>query len=181
MAIHVPAMVVVGALKAIQNQSNNQQNMALSAEQTKRDLIALKRFEMEVSAADARHAREVDALDRHRDRQLVAFQRLADLSQQNAEAKIEAYLSVFRDVREVLRDQQKTYSEELQQVTQASFTADAEGYVLINKRKSEIDKELAAIRTAITENAAAAYAKIEAVFPEIPAEHRPALEDLRDV
>ena len=173
--------MVVSALKAIQNQSANQQNRALSAEQTKRDLIALKRFEMEVSAADARHEREVDALDRHRDRQLVAFQRLADLSQQNAEAKIEAYLSVFQDVRDVLRDQQRMYSEELQQVTQASFSATPEGNVLINKRKAEIDKELAAIRTAITENAKAAYAKIEAVFPEIPAEHRPVLEDLRDV
>lgn len=191
MAVHVPAMVVVGALKAVQNQANNQQERSMASMQLKRDTLALRRLEMELDSADERHARslraadrqherELAAEDRQRDRQLAAFRRLTDLSEKTAKMKVEAYLEIFRDVRDVLRDQQQIYGDELREITKMSFSASSEGNVLINKRKAEIDKELQGIRTAITENAKAAYTVISTVYPELPKKARSALENLTD-
>ncbi|WFE92642.1 hypothetical protein K1718_27470 (plasmid) [Roseibium porphyridii] len=163
MAVHVPAMVVVGALRAIQQQSNNRQ---LAQQQS----IEMMRLKM-----------EIDAQDRQRERQAQLLSKLVDVAQDMHNKKIDAVMEIFRGVKEVLLDQQRIFDEEKKDIRQASYSASSDGFVLMKKRQKEIDRELANIRTAIEENANAAYAMIASIEPALPSSTAMQIEDLRRV
>lgn len=161
MVAHVPVLVIMGALKAVQQQTDNRREVGQQS-------IELMRLQVQAETLDRRHERQAKLLGK-----------LAQIGQQMHDKKVDAILEVFKGVKEVLLDQQNIFRDEKSQITQASFSASSEAFVLIQKRQSEIDRELHDIRHALDENANAAYAMIAEATARIPTDMMSEIEDLR--
>jgi hypothetical protein len=182
MAVHIPAMVVFGALKAIQNQADNHHAKIISSEQLKRDVVAIKRLEIELKAQDARHAREVEMEDRQRDREASVLMRMTEMSENLAQWKTDAILEVFRGIKDILLEEQRVLGNEKAALV-TSLTAngkpDEVAFVMVQSRQQELDEALAENRQAALQLGDTVFSVVSAIEPTLDNQTKSAIEDLR--
>lgn len=159
MAVQIPAVIVVGALKAIQQQVINRTN----AQHNQTDLMRLK----------------LELQDRHKDRQAAMLSQLADISSDLSKAKTDAMLEVFQGVREGLLNHQKMLGDEKASLNQAMVTSTAEHHVLIRKRQREIGRELSDIDDALLQLGDTAFDVLSAITPQLPSSLLGQIENLK--
>lgn len=183
MAVHVPVMAVMGALKAIQHQADTKQANNRSNAELQRHMLDLSRLKVEAQMADRQHQREVVLRDRQNQRQSEALVRLASLSSEMVNMKTSAVMQVFEGVKEVLLNHQSILGAEKAAISQAELTGTLSGpqHVLRMKRQRELDRELAAISAAAIQLGDTAFSVISQIESKIGESTKLQIEDLRDV
>ncbi len=176
MAVHVPVMVVMGALKAVQQQANSRQA-------TQQQMTDLARLKVQSQMLDRQQQREAILKDRQNERESNALLQLATMSKEMASTKIDAVMQIFEGVKEVLLGHQAILGAEKAAISQAELTGTLSGpqQVLRMKRQGEIDLKLAEISAAAMQLGDTAFAVIAKIEGSVDRDINHRIEDLRDV